>query len=265
MVVYIEYALLENVLFDGILLFLSLSAANACISRRKLIFASLCGGVFAVVFPLLVLPPIFAYILKFSFGFLLCFIPFGRIKTKNEWGRYALSATFFFIFSFGFGGALLGLSQRFTAQKLPAFPVMIGFLLLAIGSMFLVRKLHAKRAISRVLYDCVIEASGKKLSVCGFLDSGNLARFQNLPVCFVSPDIVYELWGEEIVKGEGQVCDEMTISTLGGEKTLSVYKGQIQVEINGKKLQKRAYFAPSTNILSREYKMIINAYLWDEG
>ena len=220
MVVYIEYAFAENALFDGVLLFLALSAANADISWKKLIFSSLIGGVFAVLFPLLILPAILAYLLKFSFAFLLCFLAFGRIKTKKEWGRYALSVVFFLLFTFLFGGAMLALSQNFDGKSLPCLLVLFAFFALSIGTIFLFRLMRAKRLISRDLYDCWLFSKKETIKAKGFFDSGNQALLKGRPVCFVSPELIYQLFGNEILKGGGQVCDELKIQTMGGEKTV---------------------------------------------
>ena len=99
----------------------------------------------------------------------------------------------------------------------------------------------------------------------GFFDSGNQALLKGRPVCFVSPELIYQLFGNEILKGGGQVCDELKIQTMSGEKTVCAYEGRIRLRIKGEELEKGVYFASSTNMLWREYNVIINAYIWDEG
>ena len=147
MEIYIEYALLENFLFDGVLLALALFASKTKIRLWRIAVSACVGAVFALLFPLLRLSAFLKTILKISVGFLLCILAFGRLKTKKEWGRCALSAVFFFCFSFGFGGALLGTYGQFQEGgiRAPSLFVFIGFCMLVFASLLLIKKLtHQK-------------------------------------------------------------------------------------------------------------------------
>ena len=253
MTVYIEYAFLENFLFDGVLLALALYAANAPFSWGRLLVSTLCGAAFALVFPLLCLPDFLLYFLKFSVGLLLPLLAYGRIKNKKDWGRYAFTAVFFLIITFALGGAL---SVAFAGLlfEIPTFAIVLAFCALAFAALGLIKKFRQKREINAFLYDCRIEYGEKGFWVRGFLDSGNTAAKNCLPVCFLSPEYIYELFGDEIVKGVGQVCDEMSISTLSGEKKLSLYKGFLTIKGQEKRV---VYFASSTNMISREYELLL--------
>ena len=265
MEIYVEYALLENFFFDGVLLYLSLKAARLSIKYRRLVVSAAIGAVFAVVFPLLRLPLTLAYALKYAVGVLLCFIAFPNAKSKNERGRYALSVVFFFVFSFFFGGALLGFLQEFFQGKVPSTLVVIGFTLLTGVSVFLIGKLYKRKQLYRYIYDCRLFFGQNSVFISGFLDSGNRVQKNGLPVCFVSPDILYDLRGEENWKDGGQVCDEITIQTLGGEKTTPIFKGELELFDEKKRRKKKVYFAATTNMLSREYKMILSPLVLEDG
>ncbi len=267
MEIYIEYAFLENFFFDGVLLSLSLFAAREKLCFWRIALSATLGGVFAILFPLLKLPVFAGTLLKTAVGMLLCMPLVKRLKTKKEWGRYALICVLFFSLSFLFGGSLLGIYTGFsvsgtgyTAAHAPFWAVLLGFAGLSFLTLFLVRKLYAKKAIAGRIYACRVENAGKRIQAEGFLDSGNLAQKNGLPVCFLSPDIFYELFGEEVLKGGGQVCDELAISTLGGVKTVCLYEGEICIE----NTQKRVYFAPSANMISREYQILLHPTLLEE-
>ena len=269
MVVYVEYAFLENFIFDGALLCLSLVASKEPLKWRKVVFSALCGSIFAVIFPLLSLPRSLGFLLKFSMGFLLCMIPFQRLKTKKEWGRYAMTASFFFAFTFAFGGALTGVYTSFSLSKMPNFVVVIGFFLLCLCSGVFIVKLYEKRRIHAFIYPCKAFANGKNVHALGFFDSGNSAVKNGLPVCFVSMDIFYEICGGEIVFGEkdkGQVRDEMQITTMAGVRQIPLYQGEIEVKTGTKERQKKSvYFAPATNMIQREYKILLNARIFEKN
>ncbi len=93
----------------------------------------------------------------------------------------------------------------------------------------------------------------------GFYDSGNLATKKGLPVCFLSADIFYDLFGDTLVEEGGEMLEELCISTLAGEKKLLLRRGEI--ELLGEK--KQAYFACSGNMIAREYKIILHARMFD--
>lgn len=260
MTVYIEYAFLENFLFDGALLALSFYAAKAKISWIKILFSAVCGGVFAVLYPLLSLPKFLAYLLKIFVGFLLCLLAFGQIKTKNEWGRYAFTAISFFGFTFLFGGALTALLQEFFPEKTPFGLVVAGFALLSVFALIFLQKVYQKRKIYAYIYDCEISFGAKKLAVRGFWDSGNRAEKRGLPVCFLSPLCVYELFGTALLDGNSVEKEELRVQTLGGEKKYSLYKGELAIRKDGKLSARQAvYFAPAANMISREYELLLQS------
>lgn len=278
MEIYIEYAFLENFIFDGVLLWLALKAAKVTATKRRLFLSALLGGAFAVLFPLLRLSGFYSTILKLSFGLLLCLFLFPRLKTKKEWGRYALTAFFFFAFSFGFGGSLLGVygfsfsendemqGGELSLRKIPHFAVFLGFVCLTLITIYFVRRVYARRQIMREVYDCRIFKGNRTIAAKGFLDSGNLAFNQGIPVCFLSPDLLYELCGDELLLGKagGQVCDEMEITTVNGRSKIPLYRAELTVLGIGDEWRKSVYFAPSGNMIAREYKILLNARILEK-
>ena len=266
MEIYVEYALIENFLFDSVLLCLAVKAARAQTTPFRLIVSAFCGAIFAVLYPLLVLPKILALLLKIAVGFLLCFIAIKEVKTKKEWGRYAWSCVFFFIFSFSFGGILLAITHDFFQEKVPSLWVVFLFFTLTVVAYALIKRLYAKKQLHQYIYECEITANGKKRKAMGFWDSGNLAKKQGFAVCFLSPQLFYELFEEMIFsKGHGQVCDELKIQTIGGEKSVRLYLGEIQVQTAERKIKKQVYFAPSRNMISREYSILLPSGIFDES
>lgn len=266
MTVYIEYAFLENFLIDGVLLFLALKALKMPIGWLRLSIAAIVGAVFAVIFPLLSLSKLLGLSLKIAVGLFLPLIAVGGIKNKKEWGRYALIAIFFFGMTFLFGGALLGGMENFALATLPWWVVVIFFALATPILLILIGKLYKRRSIQRQIYPCTLFLGEKVVKIQGFLDSGNVATKNGLPVCFLSTEIFYDLLGDFLLMGSkdgGQMCDEMKISTMAGEKMICLYKGYIMIKDREKK-KREVYFAQSKNMIGREYKVIFGADLGDE-
>ena len=269
MEIYIEYAWLENFLYDGVLLWLAFTAAKVKTRLWKILVSAGAGAGFALLFPYLRLPAAAGTAVKLAMGCLLCLLPFGRLRGKRKWGRYLLTTVLFFTLSFGFGGTLLAiygpLSMGETATKeVPGWLVFIGFAVLTAAALQLVKILYARKSLHRCLYDCRVLAGEKYIRTEGFFDSGNLARKNGKPVCFVSPALLYDLWGGELLEEGGQVCDEMCISTLTGTKTIPLYDGKIEVETEEGTIFSEVYFAPSKNMIKREYTVLLNARILEE-
>ena len=112
MVVYWEYAFLENALLDGLLLYLALKCVRARVRPAKLLFAAASGGAFAVVFPLLALPVWAAYVVKFASGVVLVLLAGSGKRAKP----YCMTAAVFFALTFAFGGLLTAVYSFFGIE-----------------------------------------------------------------------------------------------------------------------------------------------------
>ncbi len=262
MSVYIEYAFLWNFLLDGVLLRLSLLAIKRKKRGINIFLASLVGAAFAVVFPLLSLPSLLSTLLKTSVGCLLCLIAFGRVKSKKERGMYALNCAFFFSFTFAFGGAILALFGENPHKGV----ILLSVAILTALSLVFIEKLYKKRAVHALLYDCAIAYQGKSVNLAGFYDSGNLATCKGLPVCFLSPDVFYELWGEDMaLNGADKGEEEFAYSTLKGDKKGIARKGELIIEIkSGERRKGEVYFSPSANMVLREYKLLLPSCAFEQ-
>ena len=266
MEIYIEYALAENFLLDAMLLWLSLKAAKQKIIFWRIALASVLGAVFAVVFPLLDVGKAFAYILKFAVGILICLI---AVKGKGI-GRYALTALLFFGFSFALGGALLAVYSAFSieygknengylTESVPVGMVLGGSFVFCVLAVALIKALYRRRALRRFVYPCKVTLGERSVKADGFLDSGNRAKVNGTPVCFLSPDLAFDLLDDKCM------TEEMTIVTMSGETTIKIFLADSLEIYCGEKpnIIRKVYFAPSTNIRAREYKIILNAGVLD--
>ncbi len=265
MVVYVEYAFAENFALDMMLLYLSFRTAKVKFRWKKLLFSATVGAIFALCFPLLSLPDFLANCLKFLVGFLLCLLSFDRF----QWGRYAFTCVCFFFFSFAFAGAIFAVYNGFSSldngyqiNRAPVALVLCGGVGFVLFTLSAVQKFYQKRALHARLYSCEISNHTKKVSVLGFLDSGNTATKNGLPVCFVSLDISFELWENELAFSNADKREEITVLTVGGEKTLPLFKGELKIQTpDGVFTRKEVYFSPSAHIVSREYKILLQSYI----
>ena len=262
MEVYIEYAFLQNFLFDGVLLVLALKGSRTELKWKQIFLSAAIGAAFALTFPFLNVKKPFSWALKICVAALICLIP-SKMKTKKQRGRYLMTTVFFLGFTFAFGGAVLGLGNTFST-KFPIPLVFIGLLGFSVFALVLIEKLYQKRTITAFLYPCTLFYKGKAIKADGFFDTGNVAQKNGKEVCFLSPDLFYDLFGTDLLETGGQVCDEMRIQTINGEKTVKLFQGEILVENGREKIRKRVYFAPSQNSISQEYRLLLNARLFEQ-
>ena len=259
MTVYIEYAFIENFLLDGALLWLALRGVKLPVRPLRILLASAVGGAFAVCFPLLALPNPLLQVLKFSVGVLLCLFAYGRRK------NFLLFTALFFALSFLFGGALLPLLHGVKKAREVWTP--FGFALLTAILSLLLKQLYKRRITAKKLYLCVAKNGARSISALGYYDSGNTASHGGIPVCFLSADTAYSLFEEVLLfgEGEGQVCDEMAITTMSGEKKVRLFKGSLEIKMDeGVREIREVYFAPTANMIQREYKILLHAS-FEEG
>ena len=261
MEIYVEYAILENVLVDGALLYLAQAAAGQKISFCRLLLAAALGAGFAVLFPFLEASPFITYALKFTVGALLCFI---AVKTQNGRGRYALTILLFYALSFCFGG---GVTAVFEVFGLPygnasgggiVSSVPIGGLLAALaffvgGVKWGIKKLYAKKRVQAHVFPCEIAVGSRLIKAQGFVDTGNTAVHLGKPVCFVSPDLLYRLFDLQPAK------ERMTVRTVSGEKSIGLFQVD-RISVIGKEewgTLRGAYLSPAVHMLGRGYNLLL--------
>ena len=252
MTVYIEYAFLQNFLFDGILLSLSLRVVGAKPSWARLCLSAGFGATFALIYPFLYLPTALNLSLKTAVALFMVLTAYGRLKTRKDGGRYALSTVFFFALTFAFGGAM----TYFNAYTV--WGIFLLFALLTGVSLFVLKALRRRKSVTKFTYSCEILFQGKRVKTDGFFDSGNGAKKFGVPVCFLSPDLAFDLF-------EGaEETESLRIQTLAGEKEARLYTATLKT-YDGRRLifSGEVYFAPSVNMIGKKYKLLLNRALME--
>lgn len=262
MEIYIEYAILENFLVDTALLYLALIATRQAVSFVRLTLAGAAGAAFALLFPFLQLPTLVLYGLKFAVGALLCVI---AVKKQNGRGRYALTVCAFYAFSFAFAGGLIAVFEVFSVDYTESVgggimsSVPVGGLLFGGVAFFaiakgLIGRFYRKRALHNRIFSCEIRQGEKRLAANGFWDTGNALSVGEKPVCFVTPDIVYDLFGADTVGVE------TTFQTMSGAQKTRVYAVERLTVRDGEKraFSGGVYLAPTARLVGREYKILLN-------
>ncbi len=264
MVVYVEYAFLENFLIDWLILYLATLTARGKKSLLRISFSAAVGGLEAVIFPMLILPVIAAYAVKILGGILLVLLAVKRESTK----KYLVTGIAFFAYTFVFGGALTAIysfaqieyvsGQGYIVEKVPIGLLLSTVGIFAVGVVFLIRYAFAFRQKQCALISCTLKNGRNSLSVKGLVDSGNLLYFQGEPVSVLSPQTAYVLFGNETF------AHTMSVTTVNGTRNLPLLRCQtVELGKSGKTVRDNALFAIA-NVPTNDYKMILHT-AWVEG
>ena len=184
MTVYIEYVLIDNFLIDYMLISLTLRVVGISINKVKVALTSALGAIFALIFPLLNLSEFILGALKLISGFLLITISTPRINGKKLYLCYV----FFLTFTFLLGGTLIGVYEIFNLDYSSEISVALAFLPCYLIIRFIteiINYLYQKQSIESFCYDTELIYNEKPIKLKGFLDSGNSAFYNGLPIIFL--------------------------------------------------------------------------------
>lgn len=252
-IVYLEYAFLENFLLDGLLLFFAVRYSG---SKRtwRLPLAACLGSVSAIVYPLFALPAAWSAVYKIATGICLPLVAIAKEPPPKS----RLCVLFFFAFSFFIAGGtfafsvFLPLKEGYYLQNMPVGLLVGLFLALLCLLAETIVKARRRRQFADFFVECLLE---EKIAVKGFVDTGNCARHRFKPVCFASPELFLRL------KGARQ-AEQSTIKTMSGEKRISLVKiGKIRITQGGQThIIDGVYLAASAALCGREYELLLGAW-----
>ena len=265
MEVYIEYALAENFILDATLLYLALKTVRLTIEKGRIFLAAFIGAILAVLFPLIPLNGISAFIARYLFGVILCLIATQAKKVKE----YLLVVAFFYLYTFAFGGLLLGayalfqpkisVEGNYTISQTPVTIVLVGACVFAVGIVKIFTLLYKKYRRKKLLYRCEISFNGEKIEGIGLLDTGNGLTCEGIPVCLIDKSLTA---GIEIPRYEEKTLFVHT-ATGGGE--LKIFQAQLQIYSEEKKnIIDKVYFALAPAALGKGYQIILQPQLFKE-
>ena len=260
MIVYWEYAFLENFILDGLLLYLALKCARERCYWLNLALAAGVGGTEAVVFPLMTLPVWASYLVKIAGGIVLVLIAVRRAK----WKSYLIATAAFFLMTFALGGLLVALysffgveyteGNGFFVERAPVALVLGTAGVFAVLTVLTARYFYRYRRMKRNLFACTLTAGKKSVHITGFADSGNLLTFRNQPVSVISAVTALALFHETT-----QEIGRMTVNTVNGSRTSPVFACDMEVALAKDKIRHKSIYVTVGNIESKEYRIILHS------
>lgn len=228
MQVYIEYAFLDNMIINYVLLKTATRCAKVKTRFIFIFLSSLLGTAVALILPLVTLPSILLISIKLLLAVTMVLICGRYIKVKT----YFITLAFFILFTFLCGGFLIALfnfagvdyNVYFLVNNDSVVPIGISVLFIYIASIVVtkVTKLLLKeRSLKPFLRNCVIVVNKKKFSVKGFIDSGNglYDSRSGLPIIVCSNELFEKLFSSGIKKSVSKI----SFDTVSGTSKMQLY------------------------------------------
>ncbi len=266
--VYVEYVIIDNFIFDYLLLCLTFKSNGKEPPKSRLIFSAIFGTVFAIVFPFLKFHELILFALKIVCVFAMVAIAYPFESYKD----YLKKVLKFNLLTFAFGGmifgffSLIGLDYSFLYGTTDS-AVPLGILITVAAVLYWAfEKLYYRLFQNKLIYPficrCVIFSKGRKIQISAFIDSGNqLTDGEGESVCIASSSLARKLFLLGMIGGSPH--GEMQISTASGKGEIKIYEiEEMLIYFEGKKniINKvKIGVAPQTLHLSEQYELIIGA------
>ena len=271
MEIYIEYAFIENFALDALLCYLAFKLLRLPIRKGFIALSSAVGATFAVLYPFLSLFPLtkgLGFVFKLCFPFLACFFGFGCKIRKKDRDRYGVSVIAYYCLSFVFAGGVYAFCNVFDINYAFGDGICLGVPIATVGGIcgFLavfvkkvIKTVYKRRAISRFVYPCKLSFGDRQVRAEGYLDSGNLAEKSGVPVCFLSAELFFDLFGARAFE-DGE--EELRVSTVSGEKSIKLFilDELLIYSERGKNIVYKPYCAVSPALQGKDYKVLFGAW-----
>lgn len=180
MEVYIEYVLIDNMVINLILLFLTKTLLKLNVKKSNMLLSAFVGTLFAFVMPFLTLGSMMLFFLKICIAvIILSFLK--RYKSALE---FFVTFFTFVTFTFLFGGIIFALLDLLNAKtsnsglliynfEIPVGVIVFIIFIYAYFMMNLIQEFYKRKIVHNYIYDVVIKEGKTEVKAKGFLDSGN--------------------------------------------------------------------------------------------
>ena len=199
MTIWIEYAIIDNLVINTLLLWFVFRTIKQAPPKLKIAASALFGTAAALVLPMLTYTGVAAFLIKMFIGAVMVFI----VQNKNL-TRFMLFYLLFFMFTFAFGGAVYGIMFMFSST-VGAFSanlsvgglVLIGLVAWKLLSLC-IKFLNLRHSVNNYLRDVVIHYKDEKFCVTSYLDTGNrlVDPETRAPVVIISLSLFLKMFPE---------------------------------------------------------------------
>lgn len=282
MEIYIEYAIIDNLVMNALIIYLVSKLQGLKISKTRQILSNLLGTIVSVIMPIFYIPNLFAVLLKLVLSLLMVLIICSRITIKKYITTYFL---FIFVTAL-FGGicyfviSFLGLKCEFGGILFSDFSIPMGLILIILlFSLWiicnLIKVVKKNLAKSENYIGIDIRNNGRSLHLLGFIDSGNMARSRNGDsLIFITPKTFCKMYPDiDMIKFLSGNITEIDIKDSYYENIFSVGNSHRtlvvpieEIEINGKSnIYRNVSVAISENNFGGQFDILLSELFVTKG
>ncbi|MCL2755899.1 MAG: sigma-E processing peptidase SpoIIGA [Firmicutes bacterium] len=255
MTIYIENAIIDNMVINSLLLYFVFKTIKQTPPRWRILASALIGTGFALIMPLLTFDGVLAVAVRLFIGALMVFIVQHR-SVK----RYVLFYLIFLAYTFAFGGAVYGILfmmmdthsglQYFTYNSSVSIGLVIGVVVaFALLMRLFIKFLNVRHSISNHLRDVVIHHRGEQFKILSYMDTGNRLTDpeSGAPVVVISLSLFLKMFPDIspdrilLNKLEKEGIEEgkyINFSTVAGKSKMFTFKPSKLEIIKGKTCDK---------------------------
>ena len=268
MLVYIEYAVIENLIIDYFLLKTSLYFSRANYKWYKILFAVCLGTAFAIVLPLININNKIAFFIKILIAISIVYISgeYNNIKS------YILTLNLFLLLTFLTGGGVIAILYLLNMDYIlvggeivnQGFPVSV-----IIGGAFIIttivlrvgKSIYRKKDLVPFMQKCQIVVGGRGICLNGFIDTGNRLYDdkRGCPIIVISSFVAEKY---NLTPYLTEKTGDIKYSTISGQSLMPIYKlSGIILYQNGSILYKSASLGITKNTYDKNYDIILHPAL----
>ena len=278
MEVYIEYAIIDNLVMNAILLHLSFYINQLKYKKWQLILSNILGTICSILIPLFIIPNALLLAIKIALAMSMIFVATGKIKIK----KYILILLTFLTLTFLLGGLCFGVIEILGLKVdgggvllFNDFSFPMSILIVVIACYVWVIKLLVHTIKNRLnISSSFVDVDVRKDNVCvhllGYIDTGNFACDKNgNSLIFISPRMFHRLFpkiditkfvlqkiGQDDIAGSYYTkINDVTKNNI----TLVVPIDNIEVNVGNKnKSTKNVFVAVSQNNFGGEFDILLS-------
>lgn len=176
MEVYIEYVILDNLIINSILIYLTSITLRFKVNKYRILPASVVGTIFAIFLPFIKLQNYLLILLKMLVGLFIVLI-FSKFNFKSIMLNYLIFVTYTFLMGGLCFGILYLLNSNVSINGLIIYnfniPISLIVLIIFIYFLILQKFIKYRKNIVNLTYPVELFKDDKLFKLNGFLDTGN--------------------------------------------------------------------------------------------
>ena len=208
MTIYIDVLFLENFILNYIILYVTGLISKHKIKFLKIGLGALLGAIYVVMSYIIKEAIYFNFLLKIILSIVMIYLSFTP-KTFKELLKLVI---FFYLTSFVFGGAALGVIYMINSGKISIqngiligkytiWTIFLGCVIATIVVILAFKFVKAKFSKKDLFCNIIIKINKKEIKTRAMIDTGNLLKepITNIPVVVMEHKLLYDVVPEEIL------------------------------------------------------------------